>query len=99
MVYSDGILVIFINWVLEVVLDFVDNEFGFVLMYNGSNWKWFLEKDYWYFIGFDGFYFLYVCEDKIIYNEDGVIDFEYIEEDEDLVMERFLEKVVLFLLG
>lgn len=46
MVYSDGILIIFINWVLEVVLDFVDNEFGFVLMYNGSNWKWFLEKDY-----------------------------------------------------
>lgn len=72
----------------------MDNEFGLVLTYNGSNWKWFPEKDYRYFTGPEGLHLPYVCEDKTTYNEDGVIDPEYTEEDEDSVTERFQEKVV-----
>lgn len=93
-VYSDGTPVTFTNWVPEAASDFVDNEFGLVLTYNGSNWKWFPEKDYRYFTGPEGLHLPYVCEDKTTYNEDGVIDPEYTEEDEDSVTERFPEKVV-----
>lgn len=93
-VYSDGTPVTFTNWVPEAASDFVDNEFGLVLTYNGSNWKWFPEKDYRYFTGPEGLHLPYVCEDKTTYNEDGVIDPEYTEEDEDSVTARFPEKVV-----
>ncbi|XP_065936700.1 histone-lysine N-methyltransferase PRDM9 [Magallana gigas] len=93
-VYSDGTPVTFTNWVPEAASDFVDNEFGLVLTYNGSNWKWFPEKDYRYFTGPEGLHLPYVCEDKTTYNEDGVIDPEYTEEDDDSVTERFPEKVV-----
>lgn len=93
-VYSDGTPITFTNWVPEAASDFVDNEFGLVLTYNGSNWKWFPEKDYRYFTGPEGLHLPYVCEDKTTYNEDGVIDPEYTEEDEDSVTARFPEKVV-----
>ncbi|XP_052693148.1 uncharacterized protein LOC128171393 isoform X1 [Crassostrea angulata] len=93
-VYSDGTPVTFTNWVPEAASDFVDNEFGLVLTYNGSNWKWFPEKDYRYFTGPEGLHLPYVCEDKTTYNEDGVIDPEYTVEDEDSVTERIPEKVV-----
>ncbi|XP_062574942.1 uncharacterized protein LOC134236822 [Saccostrea cucullata] len=78
-VYSDGSPVTYMNWVPEAASDVVDNTFGLVLTYNGSEWKWFPEKDYRYFTGPDGLHLPFVCEDRTTYNEDGVIDPDYKE--------------------
>jgi hypothetical protein len=51
------------------------------LTYNGSDWKWFPEKDYRYFTGPGGLVLPHVCEDRTTYGEDGVIDPNYEEEE------------------
>ena len=78
-VYSDGTPVNYTNWVPEAAADFVDNEFGLVLTYNGSAWQWFPEKDYRYFTGPEGLHLPFVCEDRTTYTEAGVVDPDYRE--------------------
>ena len=78
-VYSDGTPVNYTNWVPEAAADFVDNEFGLVLTYNGSAWQWFPEKDYRYFTGPEGLHLPFVCEDRTTYTEAGVVDPDYQE--------------------
>ncbi|XP_062600660.1 uncharacterized protein LOC134262302, partial [Saccostrea cucullata] len=78
-IYSDGSPVTYMNWVPEAASAVLDNTVGLVLTYNGSEWKWFPEKDYRYFTGPDGLHLPFVCEDRTTYNVDRVVNPDYKE--------------------